>query len=178
MTTRAISGTSTMQEILTAYPAAQRALFRRYHIGGCSSCGFQPQDTLETVLRNHNCPDPIANVIQFLEDSQAHDDKTKMDVRALTGLIAAKTPVRVVDMRHPDEVAECGAIPGAIQLTQEVAQELQYQWPKNTKIVLYCQHGIRSADAAAYLAGHGFSDIWTLAGGFEAWLASGQPASA
>ncbi len=38
-----------MREVLEAYPGAQRALFRRYHIGGCSSCGFQPEETLEQV---------------------------------------------------------------------------------------------------------------------------------
>lgn len=35
-----------MGEVLEAYPSAQRALFRRYHIGGCNSCGYAPGDTL------------------------------------------------------------------------------------------------------------------------------------
>ena len=29
-----------ISEVLAVYPNAQRALFRRYHVGGCSSCGF------------------------------------------------------------------------------------------------------------------------------------------
>ncbi len=38
---------SPMREVLAAFPGAQRALFRRYHIGGCSSYfqksgNFQP----------------------------------------------------------------------------------------------------------------------------------------
>ncbi len=32
----------TMRELLEQFPGAQRALFRKYHIGGCSSCGFSP----------------------------------------------------------------------------------------------------------------------------------------
>ncbi|HIG82060.1 MAG TPA: rhodanese-like domain-containing protein, partial [Verrucomicrobiales bacterium] len=28
-----------MEEVLTVFPGARRALFRKYHIGGCSSCG-------------------------------------------------------------------------------------------------------------------------------------------
>src|SRR5437016_3992269 len=40
---------STMGEVLEAYPGAQRALFRKYHIGGCSSCAFSPAETLEQV---------------------------------------------------------------------------------------------------------------------------------
>jgi hypothetical protein len=52
-----ITPAMTMQEILSQYPAAQRALFRRYHVGGCSSCGFQPTDTLEQVCKSHNLLD-------------------------------------------------------------------------------------------------------------------------
>jgi hypothetical protein len=29
---------SMMHEVLEIFPGAQRALFRRYHIGGCTSC--------------------------------------------------------------------------------------------------------------------------------------------
>jgi len=35
-----------MSKVLEAFPGAQRALFRRYHIGGCSSCAFRPDETL------------------------------------------------------------------------------------------------------------------------------------
>ena len=37
---------STMQQVLEACPGAQRALFQRYHISGCRSCGFSPDETL------------------------------------------------------------------------------------------------------------------------------------
>jgi len=174
MTSRTLSGTSTMQEILDSYPAAQRALFRKYHIGGCSSCGFQPSDLLQNVLSSHGCPDPIDSVITFIEESQALDDKTKVQPAQLTKWQQSKTALRLVDMRHPMEAA-AGVIPGAVQLTQDLARELQEEWPKNTKIVLYCQHGNRSADAAAYLAGHGFTDVWSLAGGVEGWAHAGLP---
>ena len=44
-----------MREVLENFPGAQRALFRRYHIGGCSSCGFSPDETLAQVCaRNGN----------------------------------------------------------------------------------------------------------------------------
>ena len=31
-----------MRDVLAAYPGARRALFRKYHIGGCSSRGLAP----------------------------------------------------------------------------------------------------------------------------------------
>src|SRR5687768_14623270 len=50
-----IDPNTTMRELLERYPGAQRALFRKYHIGGCSSCGFQPEETLaEVCARNEN----------------------------------------------------------------------------------------------------------------------------
>src|SRR3989442_4346505 len=48
-----LSGAWTMQQVTTVFPTAQRALFQKYHVGGCSSCGFQPTDTLATVAMNH-----------------------------------------------------------------------------------------------------------------------------
>jgi hypothetical protein len=44
---KTIGPQSTMQQALEAYPAAQRALFQSYHVGGCSSCGFQPEETVD-----------------------------------------------------------------------------------------------------------------------------------
>jgi hypothetical protein len=35
-----IDSQSPMRDVLEKFPGAQRALFRRHHIGGCSSCGF------------------------------------------------------------------------------------------------------------------------------------------
>jgi hypothetical protein len=35
-----IDSNSPMSTVLENFPGAQRALFRRYHIGGCSSVGF------------------------------------------------------------------------------------------------------------------------------------------
>jgi hypothetical protein len=52
-----ITKASTMQEVLKAFPGAQRALFSRYHIGGCSHCGFDPTETLEQVSRRNNILD-------------------------------------------------------------------------------------------------------------------------
>ncbi|MDD1612848.1 MAG: rhodanese, partial [Methylococcaceae bacterium] len=37
------------------------------------------------------------------------------------------------------------------------------------EIVLICHHGVRSLQAATYLAHQGFSNISNLAGGIDAW---------
>ena len=48
----------TMAELLEAYPGAQRALFRNYHIGGCASCGFRSDETLAQVCHRNDGLDP------------------------------------------------------------------------------------------------------------------------
>jgi len=48
--TEVISPRSKMSQALEAYPGAQRALFRRYHIGGCSSCAFRPDERLNRFV--------------------------------------------------------------------------------------------------------------------------------
>ena len=65
---REVTKHSSMREILEAHPGAQHALFQRYHIGGCSSCGYQPDDTLEEVAHRHNIFD-LDGVTAFLHDA-------------------------------------------------------------------------------------------------------------
>src|SRR3954453_4673627 len=63
-----IDPTITMRELLEQFPGAQRALFRKYHIGGCSSCGFAPDETLAGVWAwNDNLA--VAEVIQQVIES-------------------------------------------------------------------------------------------------------------
>ena len=65
-TTAVIEPGITMGELVSHFPGAQRALFRAYHIGGCSSCGFKPDETLsEVCARNDNLP--VGEVIETLK---------------------------------------------------------------------------------------------------------------
>jgi len=74
-----IAKRSTMQEILDAYPSAKRALFSRYHIGGCNSCGYEPGDILEKVVNSHNILD-LYDVIAFIERSEQADRQIQISL--------------------------------------------------------------------------------------------------
>ena len=163
----------TMAEIQTHYPSARRALFQRYHVGGCSSCGFEASDTLEKVCRAHNLLD-VPNVIQHLLRSHEVDQRMQVEPEAVKRWLDAGEKLVFLDIRHPSQVA--GArVTGAEPL--DFANQAKYmQLPKDTRIVFLCQSGMASLDAAAYFAGHGYTEVYSVRGGVEAWRERVEPA--
>ena len=86
-----IGASSTMREVLEVFPGAQRALFRRYHIGGCSGCGFSPEETLAQVCaRNGNLG--VAEVLAHIQTSHEQDASILIAPAELAGLSNATRP--------------------------------------------------------------------------------------
>ncbi len=167
--TAKITKRRTMQEVLEAYPSAQRALFRRFHIGGCHSCGYQPEDILEEVAHRHNIND-LDEVIDFIEHAEQTDRRIQVSPGDVAAALQSNIPLRLVDVRTREEW-ELARIQGATLNTEELAQEMM-RWPKDTPIVFHCHLGQRSLDAASYFAGHGFSNVRSMTGGIDAWSLS------
>lgn len=166
MTQLSIRPEMTMEAILAVAPAAQRALFQRYHVGGCSSCGFQPTDTLAQVCKDHNILD-VAEVIRTIEIAVEMDTKMQVDPAQARAWIAAGEDFSFIDVRMPEEL-ERGRIPEAEAL--DYADSGKYMsLPKDRRIVFACQNGQRSLDVAAYFKGHGFTQAYSLRGGIDAW---------
>ena len=75
--TATIEPNITMSELVSLFPGAQRALFRGHHIGGCSSCGFKPDETLAQVCsRNENLA--VDEAVQTI--LSAHDEDQRMQI--------------------------------------------------------------------------------------------------
>ncbi len=76
----------------------------------------------------------------------------------------------LIDVRERDEW-DAGHIDGAdhIALSWLMAGNIP-DIPKDKEIILYCQKGMRSLQAAQYLAGLGFSNLRNMSGGYEKWL--------
>ncbi|HEX6813228.1 MAG TPA: hypothetical protein VF384_16520 [Planctomycetota bacterium] len=47
---------TTLLEVLTADHTLGSVLMRDFHIGGCRNCGFNPQDSIETVAEQNGIP--------------------------------------------------------------------------------------------------------------------------
>ena len=160
-----LSGAWTMQQVTTVFPSAQRALFQRYHVGGCSSCGFQPTDLLTTVAMNHGLD--VNEVVEHIKRSQEMEKDLEITPREAAELLEAGK-IKLVDVRTPEEFA-IASVHGSVLVDQNLAQEIMQSWPKDTAIVTMCHHGMRSLDAAAYLRGHGFTNAKSMSGGIDAW---------
>ncbi len=176
MATAQITGSSTMQEVLDAYPGAQRALMRGYHIGGCSSCGFAPGDRLSDVLAGKNVLN-VDEVIEFIKRSHDEEQRIQMTPQELAEALKGDAPPRLIDVRE-DHERRIAHIEGSQPATQELVQEMIATSAKDTPIVTYCHHGIRSLDAASYLIGHGFTNVRSLTGGIDAWAEQLKPSMA
>ena len=162
-----VGSSSAMQEVLEVYPGAQRALFRRYHIGGCSSCGFQPDETLAQVCaRNGNLD--VAEVLAHIQSSHEQDAKVLISPQELGGLLQQDKSVKLVDVRSREEF-EAVHIEGSVLLSQDVMRELMASGSNTNPVVVVDNAGKNGLDAAAYFMGHGLQNVRCLRGGIDAW---------
>lgn len=170
--TEQISPESTMEELLAALPGAQRALFRNYHVGGCSSCGFRPEETLAGVCARNGGLDPI-EVLDVIRRESEEEEKRQLPPEELKSALAEER-VRLVDIRSREEF-EAVHIEGALPFNQQLMQTMMAEWPKDAEVVVMDHRGERAPDAAAYLAGHGFANVRVLRGGIDAWSVEVDP---
>ena len=163
----------TMRELLHGFPGAQRALFRKYHIGGCSSCGFSPDETLAAVCRrNDNLP--VDEVIEEIVSADAADRALQIEPHELAERIGKGEELKLLDIRTREEF-DAVKIDGAHFFTHELLNEIPAKWSRAELLVIYDHTGDRALDAAAFFQGHGFENVKVLRGGIDAWSAEVDP---
>ncbi len=74
----------------------------------------------------------------------------------------------VADVRDQDSYDE-GHIANAIHLSMARLQEYCESVDKTKPVLVYCYHGISSQSVAQHLVEQGFSEVYSLIGGFETW---------
>jgi rhodanese-related sulfurtransferase len=158
---------SPMSAVLENFPGAQRALFRRYHIGGCSSCGFSPDETLAQVCARNGDLD-VAEVLAHIQSSHEQDAKVLIAPSDLAALLQRDPSVKLVDVRSREEF-EAVNIAGSVLLSQDVMRELMASGSNTNPIVVIDHAGKNGLDAAAYFMGHGLQNVRCLRGGIDAW---------
>ncbi len=136
-------------------------MVERHHIEG------QSVDNLSKILKSaydKYCGEEIDESAEIY-DPMAAIQITQEQARAKH---ADGNGVAFLDVREPWEI-ESGKIEGAVAVDQAKAQEIIQNWPRDREIIVYCQHGQRSIQAAQFFQNYGFEKIKSLSGGYAAW---------
>lgn len=83
---------------------------------------------------------------------------------------------KLIDVREDNEF-ETAHAEGAKHMGRGVIdRDIVQTYPdKTTELVLYCGGGYRSALAADNLQKMGYTNVWSMAGGWHAWEEAGAP---
>ena len=95
----------------------------------------------------------------------------------LKAKLESSTPPRLLDVRQTEEHAFV-ALPSStlIPLGEVLGRAEEIEDWRNDELVVYCHHGIRSAQAVAQLRALGFTNVHNLSGGIDRWTTEIDPA--
>jgi rhodanese-related sulfurtransferase len=109
----------------------------------------------------------VTEVKKHVRELSVNQVKVKMD---------AGEKFHLVDVREESEWAK-GHLPHAIHLGKGVIErDVEERIPDvNAPIILYCGGGYRSALAADNLQKMGYTNVWSMDGGWRGWTGAGHP---
>ena len=88
--------------------------------------------------------------------------------------MSANPDAKLIDVREDNEWQAAHAA-GSVHLGKGIIErDIEAQVPdKSTELILYCGGGFRSALAADVLQQMGYTNVFSMAGGWKAWKDSG-----
>ena len=112
--------------------------------------------------------------LTLVEDAKRHIREVTVD--DVKNYLESGLDFVLVDTREESEWAAAHA-EGAVHLGKGIIErDIENAAPDpDTKIVLYCGGGYRSALAAESLQKMGYTDVYSMDGGWRAWKAAGMP---
>lgn len=81
---------------------------------------------------------------------------------------------QLIDVREEDEYA-AARIPGTINIPMSELPARFDELGEESPVVLVCNTGIRSSQAALFLAGMGYEDLYNMEDGTKGWMKKGYP---
>lgn len=107
-----------------------------------------------------------------------NDEKTnsepfqRIDVATAHGLLK-RSDVLLLDCRTTIDFQR-GGMTGAQHLCDANAGDYLMSQPRHTPVLIYCYHGNASQYRAQMFVDFGFTEVYSLEGGYEAWCAANQ----
>ncbi|MEM6884675.1 MAG: rhodanese-like domain-containing protein [Verrucomicrobiota bacterium] len=163
-----LTGSLNMGELLEHYPGARRALFRNFHIGGCSQCGFSDDESLKVVCERNEQID-LMPVFDAIRKAHEDDEKLLIDPSALKTWRSDNKSHLLIDTRSREE-HEAVTIEGSVLLNQDLSTELINAAETDVLPLVFFDHqGRYVLDTASYFIGHGREFVYCLQGGIDRW---------
>ena len=129
------------------------------------SCGSSGQPEYQASQKESSVPakDPTEQI-------------KEVSTSQLKGWMTAGQPLTLIDVREDNEW-QAGHAAAAIHISRwTLSGKIGTVVPdKTARIVLYCLGGVRSAAAAAALQKMGYTNVFSLTGGFKMYQLAGLP---
>jgi rhodanese-related sulfurtransferase len=97
-----------------------------------------------------------------------------ISVSDANAMIQSTSNLFILDVRTSGEFAQ-GHLKGAVNIPLSDLPAQLGELHKNRPILVYCQTGFRSAQASTILANAGFTQVYDMEGGLNAWINAGYP---
>lgn len=161
---------SSLKDISDVYPNFYDFIQRKF---GIKISPEEKLDSLRTLVKRHQLPPPQIVFMEVQMNGLAKGVQEITPLEAQT-LVQKNSDVSILDVRENWEL-NMGAIPQSVPLTAELLDDILQNWDKDRPLLLYCHFGIRSLDAASFLADRGFKNIYLLKGGIDGWASDIDP---
>jgi len=133
------------------------------------------------VRKNANCPvcGPTPTITKLIDYDEFCGIRRSFNVdelspRELKRLMENGSELLLLDVREPFEHELCSIDGSKLIPIGELERRLG-ELGRDDDIVVYCHMGIRSARAAEFLTGRGFTKVRNLTGGIRAWAEEVDP---
>lgn len=165
-----ITESSLIREVGEIYPNFYDFIQRKY---GIKVTPEEKNYSLKTFVKQRSLPPPQVVFMEVQMDSCSPCIE-EISVHEVKEMIQKNSVVSILDVRENWEL-KMGAIPDSRPLTEELLDEIIQTWSKEKTILLYCHFGVRSLDAASFLADRGFKKVYVLKGGIDSWSTEVDP---
>ena len=148
--------------------------------GGNLHCGITGPDVQKDAVGEEGAKlSPTMNKMCLAMEGYLNNYSNQWNIITadeLAGKIEQRESLFILDVREPTEL-KGGYIPGAVNIPlQQLPQRVkEIQMDREYSIITVCRSGVRSAYAALFLRGYGFSSVRSLEMGMLDWQKKGYP---
>lgn len=115
-----------------------------------------------TILFVSGCSSDVKKDVNVYETPKVEIESISVkDVKEIVDNYSEYDNVTIIDVRSVSEY-ESGHIKGAINLPLDIIENIDI--PRDNKVIVYCQSGRRSNQAAIKLLGLGYENIYDMGG--------------